>query len=85
LQVAAQASRSGLVTPASYSVWRLATLTVAAQTSAQSRHSRMHLTSSATFCSLKSASASAVQAWAHSMSASMVVASTPASTLKSRG
>jgi hypothetical protein len=85
LQAAAQASSSGLVTPASYSVWRLVTRTVAVQTSAQSRHSRTHLTSSGRFCSLKSSSASAVQAWAQSVSASMVPASTPASRLKSRG
>jgi hypothetical protein len=45
----------------------------------------MHLTSSATSRSLKSASAQSVQAWAQSSSAPMVAASTPASTLKSRG
>jgi hypothetical protein len=58
---------------------------VAVQTSVQSGHSRMHLTSSATSRSLKSASAQSVQAWAQSSSAPMVAASTPASTLKSRG
>jgi hypothetical protein len=52
---------------------------VAVQISVHSRHSRMHVTISATFCSLRSASTSVVQAWAQSLSASMVVASRPAS------
>jgi hypothetical protein len=85
LQVVAQASSSDLVTLASYSVWRLATRSVAVHTSAQSRHSRMHLTSAATSGSLRSSSAQAVQAWAQSDRASMVAASTPASMLKVRG
>ena len=53
---------------------------VAVQTSAQSRQSRMHVTISVTFCSLKSASTSAIQACAQSLSASMAAASTLAST-----
>jgi hypothetical protein len=42
----------------------------------------MHLISSGRCCSLKSASASAVQAWPQSLSASMVLASAPASALR---
>ncbi|TMF86743.1 MAG: hypothetical protein E6I11_03735 [Chloroflexi bacterium] len=56
----------------SYSARRLVTVTVATQMSAHSMHSRMHLTISDTSCSPKSASTSAVQAWAQSLSASMV-------------
>jgi len=41
LQAAAHASSSGRVRLASYSVWRLTTRSVAAQTSAQSRSRRM--------------------------------------------
>jgi hypothetical protein len=41
-QMAVQASSSGRVRLASYSAWRVTTLTVAVQTSTQSRHSRMH-------------------------------------------
>jgi hypothetical protein len=58
---------------------------VAVPTSTQSRHSRMHLTISARFCSLKSASTSAAQAWAQSLSASIAAASTAASTPKVPG
>jgi tellurite resistance protein len=85
LQMATQASSSGRVTLASDSVWRLVIPAVAAQMSAQSRHSRMHLTISMTFCSPRSAALSALQAWAQSLSASMAAASTPASTLNVRG
>jgi hypothetical protein len=45
----------------------------------------MHLMISARFCSLKSASTSAVQAWAQSLSASIAVASTVTSTPKAPG
>ena len=58
---------------------------VAVQMSAQSRHNRMHLTISARLSSLRSASVSAVQAWAQSLSASMVVASRSVSMLRVRG
>ena len=84
-QIATQDSSSGRVRLASYSVWRPMTLDVAVQTSTQSRHSRMQVTISATFCSLKSAALSALQAWAQSSSASMAAASRSASTLKERG
>src|SRR5262249_13788179 len=62
LQAPAHASSSGLVTSGSYSACRLMTLRVASHTSAQFKHRRMHLTSPARCCSLKSASASAVHA-----------------------
>jgi hypothetical protein len=45
----------------------------------------MHLMISARFCSLKSASTSAVQAWAQSLSASIAAAGTAASTPKVPG
>jgi hypothetical protein len=76
VQIATQACSSGLVTLASQSAWRLSGPMVAVQTSAQSRHSRMHLTISARFCPPRSAPASAVQAWAQSLSVSMAAAST---------
>ena len=47
------------MTAASYSAWRLIAPAVAVQTSAQSRHSRMHLTISVTFFSLRSQPVSA--------------------------
>ena len=80
-QMATQACSSGLATSASYAAGRLMTPAVAVQTSAQFRHSRMHLTISARLCSLKSASVSAAQAWAQSLTASMAAASRSASTL----
>jgi len=58
---------------------------VAVQISAQSRHSRMHVTISVTFCSPRSAALSALQAWTQSLSASMAAASREASTLNMRG
>jgi len=85
MQMATHASNSGLAALASYSARRLMTPPVAVQISVQSRHSRMHLTISARFCSLRSASTSAVQAWAQSLIASMAAASTLASTLTLRG
>ena len=83
--MATQAPSSGLVTLASYAAGRLRTPAVAVQISAQSRHSRMHVTISARFCSPRSASVSAVQAWAQSLSASMAAASSPASTVQGAG
>jgi hypothetical protein len=83
--VATQASGSGPVASAAYSVWRLVTPAVAVQISAQSRHSRMHVTISVTFCSPRSAALSALQAWTQSLSAPMAAASRPASTLNVRG
>ena len=77
--MAAQACSSGLVVPGSYSARRLMTPAVAVQISVQFRHNRMHVTISARFCSLRSASVSAVQAWAQSLTASMVAASRSAS------
>jgi hypothetical protein len=65
--------------------WRLMTPAVATHTSAQSRQSRTHLTISATFSSLGSQPVSAMHAWAQSLSASIVAASRPASTLKLTG
>jgi hypothetical protein len=59
LHTAAQTPRSGSVTLGSYSAWRHRTAAVAVQTSAQSRHSRMHVTISTTFCSPRSQSESA--------------------------
>jgi hypothetical protein len=54
------ASSSGRVRLASYSVWRLATRSVAVHTSAQSRSRRRHLVSSATFCSTQAVIGAAV-------------------------
>jgi hypothetical protein len=83
--MATHASSSSLMALGSYSAGRLMIPPVAVQISVQSRHSRMHLTISARFCSLKSASVSAVQAWAQSLIASMAAASTLASTSTVRG
>jgi len=62
MQMATQARSSGRARSGSNSAGRLSTAAVAAQTSVQFRHSRMHLTISARFASLRSASLSAVQA-----------------------
>ena len=62
LQMATHASKSGVMTLPSYSVWRLVTPTAATQMSVQSRHSRTHLTISVTFRSLKSAAAAGLGA-----------------------
>jgi hypothetical protein len=82
--MATQDSSSGRRTPGSYSTRRLVTPAAAAQTSVQSRQSRMHLTISARLCSPRSAALSAVQAWAQSFIASMAAASTSASTFTVR-